>query len=1258
MRILNSTQIRKRKGLRLLGTIILCLSLLLPIGGITEASVTNARVISIDGDVQVMRGGGDKPFSAFVNMRLMEGDRIITGRGASARVEIDNERTITLSENTRIYLSELRGVSDTQQSSIALQAGGVASSVKSAVTSSSRFEIRTPTAVMGVRGTEFFTSYRDGEVDVRVVTGSVNVAASLSGGTPTPPARPPVVALPPVLNPEIAGGDVISPPVAPPRPIRPPAPPPPHPEPGAPDGTGMPERTVSFVVEAMQQVRFTEHTPPEQLLAPPEPFDLVGLDVIFIDRVAEIATETPEVIPEGIRQVIPEARQQAEERAQQQAQRQDIAPDELAELLRTREQQAELLNQRMVAPRSPSTVAPPPPPAPPSPTPAPTPDSDPGDSGGGGGEITQPTQPSASINIISVEPSTGIIPGIETTFSVQLSYQFSGINQGIVYLGFNDVEEDSYRLVSDQIVTSNSGTITLTGDAIVRNWGETPFKAYANISEYPHPDTWSPLWDATYDLHVSQIVTGFHTRINQQFILPDVSFPIIISDAYLDGNILDDSYEVEIFSNNDEVVFSDYVEFIDGQATVDVTLTSIGEHQLTVYIIALDMTEPTELNINVNGFSSLFAGGNGEVEDPYRIANPYQLNMMRYGLDKHYRLVDDIDLIDFGEEYDDGRGWVPIGDSVEQFTGTLDGNTFTISNLFINRPVTDFVGLFGVVGINGHLNSVALNDLVVTGDSYVGGIAGKSKGSINNSYASGYVVGSNFNTGGLVGKNYGGSIGNSYSAGSVIGHQMVGGLVGYNEARYEPQMVYASIAYSYSTSEVTGYRWVGGLTGSINYASITDSFALNPSLTKTSGNWDFGRITGLIGHDSDLANNYARYDMVEPFTDAFENKTPIGKDGGNLLSWSMVNGELIPHPSINTTSTIYDVDVVIEIEIHVRFGTFSEEATTTSSWVVDTTESSLALYSVTKNSDTNVTLSFNGTISTGETITIQALAQAFSGEFDSNELEIVVVEVPEVPLNLDGVGIDIINDVITGTTSNMEYSFDSTTGLDGTWSDCTDGETNVTFSHGLVFVRQKDNHSNFRHLTTIAQPAGPPTIGSTNQTSIVVNDGSIIGVDDTMEYKLQADSTWTVVPAEAIEVSGLVPGNYEVRVAATELVLPSQVAVVTIASPTTDLFGPINLTGGAEGINAYITITSLSGGTLTITFNESGTHGDLQQVSMVNEGTEELSVRTESNLLIIDLGGVPRTTEAIVAAIDGMQTQFTAVVENNSEGASWIPFPQ
>jgi filamentous hemagglutinin family protein len=187
-------------------------------------------------------------------------------------------------------------------------------------------------------------------------------------------------------------------------------------------------------------------------------------------------------------------------------------------------------------------------------------------------------------------------------------------------------------------------------------------------------------------------------------------------------------------------------------------------------------------------------------------------------------------------------GFLPVGDSTTKFTGVFDGLGHTITGLTINRPATDYVGLFG--STNGAaISNVGLVGGSVTGFSRVGGLVGYNSGTstITNSYSTGSVSGSPY-VGGLVGINTG-TITNSYSTGAVSGNSYVGGLAGYNYA--------GTITNSYSTGTVTGSgNDVGGLVG-INDGTISNSY----STGAVSGGSEAG---GLVGYNAGtITNSYS-----------------------------------------------------------------------------------------------------------------------------------------------------------------------------------------------------------------------------------------------------------------------------------------------------------------------------------------------------------------------------------------------------------------
>jgi hypothetical protein len=99
------------------------------------------------------------------------------------------------------------------------------------------------------------------------------------------------------------------------------------------------------------------------------------------------------------------------------------------------------------------------------------------------------------IRIVSVTPNSNLVDGIEHQFTVTVEYNLSTREQGIIYIGFNTIRSNRYRLVSQNlIVNKGRGTHTFNVTAIPKNWfPNDKFEIYANLSPYPHGSSWNPL---------------------------------------------------------------------------------------------------------------------------------------------------------------------------------------------------------------------------------------------------------------------------------------------------------------------------------------------------------------------------------------------------------------------------------------------------------------------------------------------------------------------------------------------------------------------------------------------------------------------------------------------------------------------------------------------------------------------------------------------------------------------------------------------
>ena len=163
---------------------------------------------------------------------------------------------------------------------------------------------------------------------------------------------------------------------------------------------------------------------------------------------------------------------------------------------------------------------------------------------------------------------------------------------------------------------------------------------------------------------------------------------------------------------------------------------------------------------------ALTAGMVGCRLPPIQISDWYDLNAMRNNPAGRYRLMNDLHSASPGYWTVASRignyrqGWQPIGTPDNPFTGSFDGQGYEISDLFINRPDEDEVGLFGCVGEGGVINDVEVVNAAVTGNQYVAGVVGNNLGTLSNCYFSGSVNGDQC-LGGLVGRSHG-TVSNSH----------------------------------------------------------------------------------------------------------------------------------------------------------------------------------------------------------------------------------------------------------------------------------------------------------------------------------------------------------------------------------------------------------------------------------------------------------------------------------------------------------------
>lgn len=199
------------------------------------------------------------------------------------------------------------------------------------------------------------------------------------------------------------------------------------------------------------------------------------------------------------------------------------------------------------------------------------------------------------------------------------------------------------------------------------------------------------------------------------------------------------------------------------------------------------------------------------------------------------KLMNDLDLSAYGEGWNDGKGWEPIGTISNPFRGTFDGGGFTITGLYINRTEEYNIGLFGYVS-NGTVKNLKIVEARISGYDNVGSVAGYVAGaSVTNCFASGSVIGSNYVAGiaGHVETN--GRIEDCSVTSYISGSKYVGGITGYFSGN-------GSMTNCSATGTISGNDITGGIAGNVASGSVTNCWVTGP----VSGNDSVGGIAGNV----------------------------------------------------------------------------------------------------------------------------------------------------------------------------------------------------------------------------------------------------------------------------------------------------------------------------------------------------------------------------------------------------------------------------
>jgi hypothetical protein len=241
------------------------------------------------------------------------------------------------------------------------------------------------------------------------------------------------------------------------------------------------------------------------------------------------------------------------------------------------------------------------------------------------------------------------------------------------------------------------------------------------------------------------------------------------------------------------------------------------------------------------------------------IKTGHQLQLMGAALGGNYQLANNIDLAKgmnnasevwgSNQSANAGKGFYPIGYQVNaqagnlglntEFHGSLNGNNYAISNLYINNPTgITTVGLFGATNSttqNITIQNLALNNVSIAGSGAVGGLIGNMIGNGSSTISNIAISGSVANV-------------------NPSGYQSTGGMFGVIEP--SPTGIF-DIHDVYSTANVSGYYAAGLIGYAANDPGVGGTVTINRAYSsgKVSGTSTAG-FSWKVGGGVSVSNSF------------------------------------------------------------------------------------------------------------------------------------------------------------------------------------------------------------------------------------------------------------------------------------------------------------------------------------------------------------------------------------------------------------------
>jgi len=251
----------------------------------------------------------------------------------------------------------------------------------------------------------------------------------------------------------------------------------------------------------------------------------------------------------------------------------------------------------------------------------------------------------------------------------------------------------------------------------------------------------------------------------------------------------------------------------------------------------------------VQGRKEAYSGGEGTAASPFILKTTADLialstTSMDWEANTYFVMAADINAGTFSG----------IGSKSSPFKGHFDGKGYSINGAKISGGAAgSATGVFNAID-GATITGLGVVNAEISGSTFTGALAGyAASGNIERCFSSGYVTGTSICVGGLIGENFGATVKDCYSTATVTNSDdfATGGLIGKNKG---------VVKNTYASGKITAYNYAGGLIGA-NYGSVSSSAAINASVNATSDGVYIARFGGNNNVQNQATNTISWKEM-------------------------------------------------------------------------------------------------------------------------------------------------------------------------------------------------------------------------------------------------------------------------------------------------------------------------------------------------------------------------------------------------------------